>query len=145
MFDNEAFNILYKSVQQTNPEDVPVSSFVKVNGHNFKVFNNTVYKDKNHLNHAEVLAITHTLKELNIMDFKGLKATLYSTLEPCCMCLSFASLVRISKIIYYAQDNKFGGTKRIYNLNSAFTKPEILYIEKEEIKDIMKNFFKSKR
>lgn len=145
MFNNEAFEILLKELKNSPREDFPVASFVKVGNKNFQPFTNKVYKLQNHLNHSEILSITHTLKSLNIMDFKGFEAILYTTLEPCCMCLAFASLVRVSKIVYYAEDIKFGGVARIFTLNSAFTKPEILFIEKEEIKTIMNNFFKTKR
>jgi tRNA(adenine34) deaminase len=145
MFKDEAFKILLKTLKLCPREDFPVASFVNVDGVNFTPFTNQVYQNKNHLNHAEILSINYALNQLNIMDFKNYKATLYTTLEPCCMCLSFAALVRISKIIYYAEDLKFGGISRIFTLNSAFTKPEVLFIEKDEIKTLMNNFFKNKR
>ena len=134
-----------QKIEETPQSDVPIASLVEVNGKFYKAFTNEVYSQKSHLKHAEILAINYTLEELKIMDFKNHKATLYSTLEPCCMCLSFSSLVRISKVIFYSYDLKFGGTARIYNQNSAFTKPEILCIEKKEVQIIMKNFFKTKR
>lgn len=145
MFEDKGFKIIMEALKLTYKEDFPVSSVLEVEGVFYKPFTNAVYKEKNHLNHAEILAINNALNELKIMDFKGKKATLYSSLEPCCMCLSFASLVRISKIIFYASDAKFGGTSRIYNNNSSFTKPEMLFIEKEEIKILMNKFFKTKR
>ena len=145
MFNQNPFNILLKELEGCNGGDFPVASFIEVDGVSFKPFTNQVYLHKSHLNHAEILAINYVLKELKIMDFKNHNAVLYSSLEPCCMCFAFASLVRISKIVYYAEDVKFGGTARIFTLNSAFTKPEILFIEKDEIKILMNNFFKSKR
>ena len=145
MFNSKPFEILIDALKSCNKEDFPVASFVSVGGVDFKPFTNEVYKLGSHLNHAEILAINHTLKELNIMDFKNHNAVLYSSLEPCCMCFAFACLVRVSKIVYYAEDVKFGGTTRIFTLNSAFTKPEVLFIEKEEVKTFMNNFFKSKR
>jgi tRNA(Arg) A34 adenosine deaminase TadA len=145
MFDEKPFKMLIESIKNTPLEDFPVASFMNVEGLDFPVFTNRVYKDGSHLHHAEILAINQALKQLKIMDFKGLNAILYSSLEPCCMCLSFASLVRVSRVIFYAEEAKFGGVKRIFTQNSSFTKPEILFIEKEELKPIMSNFFKQKR
>lgn len=134
-----------ESLKTISPLDIPVSALITIEDKVYGLSNNEVYIKNNHLFHAEILAISKTLKKLKIMDFRNHKATLHSTLEPCCMCLSFASLVRVSKIIYYAEDVKFGGTARIYTLNSAFTKPEILYIEKEEVRILLSKFFKNKR
>ena len=145
MFNDNAFKILLNQLEHVNKLDFPVSSFVEVDGSSFKAFSNEVYQSQNHLNHAEILSINYALNKMNIMDFKNHNAILYSTLEPCCMCFAFACLVRVSKIVYYSEDKKFGGTARIFTLNSAFTKPEVLFIEKDEIKVLMNQFFKSKR
>lgn len=145
MFETKYFDILISELKNSHKCDLPVSAFIKLNNQIYGLSCNEVYLRKNHLLHAEVLAINKTLNQLNLIDFKGLDVTLYSLLEPCCMCLSFASLVRVKKVVYYAEDKKFGGVNRIYNLNSAFTKPEILFIEKDEVKDILRNFFKDKR
>ena len=145
MFNDEPFQKIYKALMECEDLDVPIASFVEVDGTSFPVFANRVYGDKTHLHHAEILAINHALKSLDVMDFKNANATLYSSLEPCCMCLAFACLVRVKKIIFFAEDGKFGGTNRLFTLNSAFTKPEILCIEKEEVKIQMNKFFKTKR
>jgi tRNA(adenine34) deaminase len=145
MFNDEPFKILLNALKNQEEVDVPIASFLEVDGKIFPPFVNQVYKDKNHLHHAEILAINHALKTLEMVDFKSSNATLYSSLEPCCMCLAFACLTRVKKIIFFAEDDKFGGTNRIFTLNSAFTKPEILCIEKEEVKTLMNKFFKTKR
>ena len=145
MFIDSGYTILSRILSKSDPKEVPIASFISVDGTDYKPFTNDVYNGKSHLKHAEILAINYALQKLKVMDFKNHKATLYSSLEPCCMCLSFACLVRVSKIVYYCEDKKFGGTARVFTLNSAFTKPEVLFIEKEEIKQIMSNFFKTKR
>ncbi len=146
MFNEKPFKtLLLKLYEVKQGEDVPIASFLEVDGKQFEVFSNEVYKNGNHLHHGEILAIQNCLQQMEISDFKNHDATLYSSLEPCCMCLAFASLVRIKKVVFFAEDSKFGGTNRIFTLNSAFYKPEILFIEKEEIKTIMNNFFKTKR
>jgi tRNA(Arg) A34 adenosine deaminase TadA len=145
MFKDDIFPLLLENLKNSLPIEIPVSAVLEVNGKLYKVYNNNVYTTQNHINHAEILAINDALTSLHVMDFKNFDATLYSTLEPCCMCLSFASLVRVKRILYYLNDPKFGGVSRIYALNSSFTKPDILCIEREEVKNIMQNFFKDKR
>lgn len=145
MFNEKPFESLIKSLQNCSMQDVPASALLMIEDKAFGPFNNAVYEKRSHLFHAEILVIEHALKEMNIMDFKDYKAILYSTIEPCCMCLAFASLTRISKIIYYADENKFGGVSRIYTLGSAFFRPELLCMEKKEVKTLLNDFFKSKR
>lgn len=145
MFKDKNFGRILETLQTAPKEDVPIAAFLEVDGVAYRGFTNEVYQCGSHLNHAEILAINHVLKELKIMDFKNHKAILYSSLEPCCMCLAFSSLVRISQIVYYAEDLKFGGVGRIYTLNSSFTKPDFLFIEKDEVKKLMGDFFKNKR
>ena len=145
MFEDKGFELLKQTLEHGVTQDLPIAAVLSVEGKFYTPFKNEVYLHKSHLHHAEVLAINHALKELDRMDFKGLNATLYSSLEPCCMCLAFACLVRIKKVVFYAWDGKFGGVERIFTLNSAFTKPEIICIEKPEIKTLMNNFFLDKR
>lgn len=46
---------------------------------------NTVMSERNPLNHAETVAIANTCRALGTADLSG--STLYSTMEPCPMCL----------------------------------------------------------
>lgn len=64
---------------------------------------NTVTSDKDPTAHAEVNAIRDACKKLDTFNLTG--CTLYSSCEPCPMCLSAVYWARIDKI-YFAADRK---------------------------------------
>lgn len=58
---------------------------------------NTVASENNLVNHAEVVAISDACRNLATLDLSG--ATLYSTMEPCPMCLWAIHLAGISRLV----------------------------------------------
>lgn len=64
------------------------------------VSHNTVWEEINITNHAEINAIKDACKKLNTIDLSD--CIIYSTCEPCPMCLSACHWAKISKIIYGA-------------------------------------------
>lgn len=65
---------------------------------------NSVTTDNDPTAHAEVNAIRAACKKLGTFDLTG--CTLYSSCEPCPMCLSAAYWAHISKIFYAADRNQ---------------------------------------
>jgi len=59
---------------------------------------NQVTIDNDPTQHAEIVAIRNACKNIN--DFKLSGCTLYTSCEPCSMCLSAIYWARISKIVY---------------------------------------------
>ncbi len=64
---------------------------------------NEVLKQKDPTCHAEIVAIRKACKNLNTLDLKG--CILYTTCEPCPMCLSAIIWANIDKV-YYACTKK---------------------------------------
>ena len=62
---------------------------------------NTVYADRDPSAHAEVAAIRVACGKLNTLDLAG--ATLYSTLEPCPMCLWMILESKIARLVLGAR------------------------------------------
>jgi tRNA(adenine34) deaminase len=58
---------------------------------------NTVYADRDPSAHAEVAAIREACRKLDTLDLAG--ATLYSTLEPCPMCLWLILESKIARVV----------------------------------------------
>jgi tRNA(adenine34) deaminase len=83
-----------------------------------------------------------------IGDWRLDEATLYVTLEPCAMCMGFANLSRIERIVYGAPSPLFG-----YHLdregNSALYTRQVKNVTEgvlaDEATTILKQFFKQKR
>jgi len=98
--------------------------------------------------HAEIIAIRNASKAVN--NYRILNSFLYTTLEPCIMCLGAISEARIKKIIYGAksEDNvelsdKILILKKHFKLDHI---PEIIGgIREDECSALLKGFFSRKR
>ncbi|MDD2577594.1 MAG: nucleoside deaminase [Bacteroidales bacterium] len=92
---------------------------------------NTVTSSNDPTAHAEINAIRLACKELKTFDLSGCE--IYSSCEPCPMCLSAIYWARISKV-YYAAD-RFNAQKAgfddsfIYNEISLSEKERSIYME----------------
>jgi tRNA(adenine34) deaminase len=63
--------------------------------------------------HAEVLALRKAARK--IKNWRLLNTTLYTTLEPCPMCLSASLNFRVSRIVYGALDHRLGAIETLPN------------------------------
>ena len=103
-------------------------------------------KDKNAISHAEILAISKACKK--IKDFRLEECTMYVTLEPCQMCAGAIVQSRIKRLVIGAKSIKAGSCGSIINIldNNEFNhKVEVIYLENEDCKEILKDFFKKIR
>lgn len=66
--------------------------------------------------HSEIVAIMNAYKNQSEMYLSG--CTLYTTLEPCPMCAAALVNVRISRIVFGAEDKKYGSCGSVFNLIS---------------------------
>ncbi len=80
---------------------------------------NSMCKGRNELDHAEINA----LKELSMLDYEcdSSELTIYSTLEPCLMCLGAILISGINKIVF-AYEDVMGGS-----MSCDLSKLPILY------------------
>jgi tRNA(adenine34) deaminase len=97
--------------------------------------------------HAEILALRMAAQNLN--NYRLLNTTIYVTLEPCIMCMSAIIHARVKRLVFGANDPKWGGAGSLYDIGSDMrlnhnieTYGGILH---SETSDIIKNFFKNKR
>lgn len=97
--------------------------------------------------HAEILAIRAACTLLNSERLPG--CDLYVTLEPCPMCASAISQVRIARVYYGASDPKSGGVAqgpRVFDHPQSHHSPEVYDgISAEPSEDLLKTFFRDKR
>jgi tRNA(adenine34) deaminase len=97
--------------------------------------------------HAEMLAIRKAAYFIG--NYRLLEATLYTTIEPCIMCMGAIIHARLKRVVFGAYDNKWGGVGSLYD----FSKDERLNhsvvvtpgIREEECRDLIQNFFRNKR
>ena len=123
--------------------DIPVGAIiVKNNKIISKAYNK---KEKNNVatHHAEILAIQKACKKLKTWHLDD--CILYTTLEPCIMCAGAIAQSRIKKIVYMAENEKFGFTN--YFNNGKISNHNILIekIDDSLSKNLLVQFFKDKR
>ena len=123
-------------------DEVPVGAVIvrdnKIIG---RGFNQRLLKN-NSLYHAEIIAINEACKNTNSWRLDG--AILYSTLEPCLMCLGAVMQARIKKVIFGALDFK-GGAFSKCNVKDFPFNIDYEFIPISECSIILKEFFKKKR
>jgi len=132
-----------------NIGEIPVGCVIVDNtcGEVIAQSHNVMQLNKNPNFHAEMLAIDIACKK---KDNKVLSnCDLYVTLEPCTMCASAISNVRINRLYYAASDIKQGAVEngvRFYTSNSCMHRPEIYSgINAYESMELIKSFFSKLR
>ncbi len=98
---NEAVMLAKNGVKEL--EGGPFGAIIVKEGKIVGVGNNKVLKEKDPTAHAEIVAIRDATKNLNTYDLTG--CIIYTTSEPCPMCLSAIIWSNI-KEIYYATNRK---------------------------------------
>ena len=96
--------------------------------------------------HAELCAIEEACATLG--GWRLPDSTLYVTLEPCPMCAGAIINARVERVVYGAADPKGGAMGSVIDLASLpFNhKPAVeAGVEQEKCKDILTNYFKTKR
>jgi tRNA(adenine34) deaminase len=97
--------------------------------------------------HAEIVAIRRAAEALATSRLDG--CTLWVTLEPCAMCAAAASLSRLERIVFAAEDPKGGGVvhgARIFSQPTCHHRPEIVSgIGEHEAATQLRDFFAARR
>ena len=92
--------------------------------------------------HAEILLITSYTADSGMKYLEDF--TLYVTLEPCAMCAGAMKWARIGRLVYAADDVKFGYTTLSENILHPKTNITKGVFQKESAQ-LMKDFFAKKR
>lgn len=100
--------------------------------------------------HAELLAMRAAAR--SIQNWRLLNRTiLYSTLEPCPMCLAAAQAFRVDSVVYGASDHRLGAVTTHMNLLEAAQHPfhNISTVTsgvcEQECGDMLRDFFRKRR
>ena len=64
--------------------------------------------------HAELVAIRRAAEKLQVWRLNG--TSLYSTLEPCVMCVGAIVHARITRLVFGAEDTKAGACGSVFNI-----------------------------
>lgn len=99
--------------------------------------------------HAELLALREAAQSLG--NWRLVDTTLYTTLEPCPMCLSAAQAFRVSEVVYGAPDIRLGAIQTHMRLLDDHKHPYhtlanvVPGIRADESAGLLRDFFRSRR
>lgn len=143
-FINEAYK---EAIKASKKNDVPVGCVVVYKNKIIARAHNLRESKKNVLCHAEIIAINKACKKLKMKFLDD--CIIYITLEPCIMCAGAIIQARIKRIVYGANEPKFGCLESVGNIFESFKfnhKVEVTSgLMKDDISELMKNFFKALR
>lgn len=126
--------------------EVPIGAVITRNGKILASAHNTREKDQIATHHAEIIAIEKACKKLKSWRLDDCE--IYVNLEPCPMCAGAILNARIKYLYYAVKDensgaiSKFNMLKNTLNHTTEYTQ---LTEYEEENKNLIQNFFKSKR
>lgn len=133
------YNLLINlAIKAARENEVPISAIIVKNNKIIAKAYNKREKDKNILNHAEIIAIQKASKKMKSWHLN--ECDLYITLKPCSICENIIKQARI-KSVYYLLDKP--ETKKEYN-KTTFIKANVCTYE-QMYKNILSDFFKKKR
>jgi len=130
-----------------NKDGGPFGCVIVKDGKIITKAHNTVLKNNNPTQHAEINAISKASKKLKNQDLNG--CILYSSVEPCPMCLSAIHWAKIGKVVYGAtidDSNNISGFNEIHLSDKDFNKIANLNITlipgilKDDAKELLKRF-----
>lgn len=147
MSDDENFMLLaLKEAQKAFlAGEVPVGAVLVKDNIVLSRGHNCVESTKKATKHAEVVAIECAPDE----DWRLLNTTLYTTLEPCTMCLGALQLARVKKIVYAAPDLRHGACGSFVSLHREKHPTHQIEVVggvlEDMSKELLQAFFKERR
>jgi tRNA(adenine34) deaminase len=131
----------YREAQNAFEEkEVPVGAIVVVQNKIISRGYNQVEKLNDCTAHAEMIALTSAF---NFLGAKYLpEATLYVTVEPCCMCCGALYWSKIGQVVYGTADEKNGGLGFVKLHPKTVVAGNIMA---NECKQLLQDFFENRR
>lgn len=107
-------NAFILAKEALDEDEVPVGCVFVVNGKEIGRGRNRVNETGDPTRHAEMVAVSEMWKKYE-SECEGMlkNATLYVSLEPCIMCSSAMYQLGIQKMIYGAENPRFGGVRSV--------------------------------
>jgi tRNA(adenine34) deaminase len=128
-------------------DEVPVGAVLVVDEKIIARAHNLVETLKDSSAHAEMLCLREGARVLG--NWRLLNATLYSTLEPCCMCAGAIFLSRIKTVVWGASDIRQGADGSwisVMNGSHPVHNPIVRrHVLVNESAQLLRDFFKQKR
>lgn len=110
--DNEFMSLAIEQARKSLYDgNYPVGAVLVIDSKVFAFKNNTNQKTNSWINHAEFqLLLENAEKIKEFKTFNSARIELFTTLEPCIMCLGTSIMNRIDRIVYACEDPHGGAT-----------------------------------
>ena len=147
--DDERFMVeaLKEALKAYEEKEVPIGAVLVQEGRILARGHNQVELLNDATAHGEMLAMTAGAAKLE--NWRLSDTTLYTTLEPCVMCLGAALLSRVSRIVWAAPDKRHGALGSWVNLLDKPHPTHSLTIKggvlEEAAASLMVTFFRERR
>lgn len=145
--DDIAYMRLALEQAATVANEVPVGAVVVLENNIIATASNQVCSSRDPTAHAEVIALRQASARLGSERLTG--ATLYVTLEPCCMCVGAMVLARIRRLVFAAREPKTGAVCSAFELAMSSRHNHRLHIHEgvcaQESTDLLQRFFVARR
>lgn len=137
-----------EAVKAFNEDEVPIGAvLVSENGEVLAVAHNVSEHGLHAMAHAETAAMS--LAAISLEQKRLWGGSLYVTLEPCTMCAAAISLMRVSRLVFGAENPKGGAVVngvKFFESKTCNHRPEVVGgVLGEECGAILSEFFASKR
>ncbi|MFO7554648.1 MAG: tRNA adenosine(34) deaminase TadA [Desulfobacterales bacterium] len=145
----EFMKLAIKQAKKAGQKDeVPVGAvLVDDSGEILSVSHNQTIRLADPAGHAEILALREAAQK--VLNYRLLGTTLYVTIEPCIMCMGAIVHARVARLVFGAQDPKWGGAGSLYNFAEDVRlnhRPEVIHgVCEDECRELIQEFFLSKR
>jgi len=128
--------------------EVPVGAIVvNAEGSILAAEPNRTVKNIDPTAHAEILALRTAAIRIN--NYRLVGTTVYTTLEPCAMCAGALVNARVSRVVFGATDERFGGAVTHFGICDSEVlnhKIEVVGgVLADECRELLQEFFRAKR
>lgn len=138
---------LKEAVRAYEKDEVPVGAVLVLENRVIARGHNQTELLQDATAHAEMLCLTAGASQLN--NWRLTDATLYCTLEPCCMCAGALISSRVKRLVWGAKDLRVGANGSwidVFAQKHPIHEVEILSgVLEEESSALLKKFFQEKR
>lgn len=127
--------------------EVPVGAVLTLNDHIIAEGHNQPIAQHDPTAHAEIVALRLAAEKIG--NYRLINTTLYTTLEPCCMCAGAIVHARIKRVVFAAQDPRAGAAGSVFNLLNTEKLNHFSCVEHGLLADesgaLLKQFFRERR
>lgn len=149
MIDDQYMALAIQEAEKAGQNnEVPIGSLIVAkSGEVLSKAGNMTITQSDPTAHAEMLAIRKAAYFIGNYRLTG--ATLYTTIEPCIMCMGAIVHARLERVVFGADDPKWGGAGSLYNFADdprLNHRVELISgVLGEECRALIQDFFRNKR